>query len=197
MVSAKNSLFAMLAVSGIITLQGCSTQSDEDIRDNCLTEAAKAPTEEGVRTADGACWSRYVTAIGKKTSQPKQVASQSGVSTAKIKEICHLYWDGAEWKLGKTNKKEFGQLEWSYYGVPVMNMGIPKAMVQQFRISSKVVSGAPVPHNMLPDEILDKLQTSESIKLNGNEIMMNSSFNKFLDKYFTQVLSICELEHVK
>jgi hypothetical protein len=111
-----------------LMLGGCGSQTVEE----CLADAAKAPTEQGVRVAATACYERR--------NREKKEASKTmfSASSTKIRDICYVYWDGVKWQPGKTEGDEFKRFSRDRYGVELVEIAIPAKMNDTFNIAEKV-----------------------------------------------------------
>jgi hypothetical protein len=120
-----------LALISIASIQiGCSPRNLED----CLAEASKAPTEQGVSVAVGACHLKFNEAS---SPIPIEAVKEEKVVTT-TREMCYVYWDGVRWQKGKTKGKEFRRFSRDFYGVDVVELSIPSKMAEGYNISNKV-----------------------------------------------------------
>ena len=79
-----------------------------------------------------------------------------------VKNLCYVYWDGIKWQLGKTEGDKFVRFSRDFYGVEVLEFALPKQMVNELKISTKV-----------------------------GETVDNRRFEEFFNKYWYQVTSLC------
>lgn len=120
-------LFVAIGASAALSLTACSPSN----REECIAEAAKAPTAEGVNVGTMACYEKFPDVIDKVSPL------ESNKNVSGTREICHVYWDGAKWRIGKGTKENFIRLGWSVYGVDLALLYIPNIMAKDFDISNK------------------------------------------------------------
>jgi hypothetical protein len=111
-----------------IMLHGCGSQTVEE----CLADAAKAPTEQGVNVAATACYQKH---HREEKATSKSAYSASGT---KIRDMCYVYWDGVKWQSGRTEGDAFKRFSRDRYGVELVEIAIPTKMSDTFHIAEKV-----------------------------------------------------------
>jgi hypothetical protein len=139
----------------LATTYGCSPRNLED----CLADASKAPTEQGVALAASSCHKKF----GFNQQNKRNEASSN--SPKKVREVCHVYWDGVRWQKGKTEGGDFAKFSKEFYGVDVVNFALPRKMAESFDNRTKI----------------------------GEEIS-NPEFLNFLSRYWHQIEEICDLK---
>jgi hypothetical protein len=139
----------------LATTTGCSPRNLED----CLADASKAPTEQGVNVAASGCYRKFGTDNNKRNDGALLGGER------KVRDVCHVYWDGVRWQKGRTEGDDFSRYSRSQYGVAVVHFSIPKEVERSFGISKKI-----------------------------GEETSDPEFIKFLNKYWYQVESICDLK---
>jgi hypothetical protein len=150
----RAALFTLLLSLILTVLSACTPRNLEE----CLSEASRAPTEQGVNLAAGACYSKF---SKPSKAPPTEPPAKENVIT-KTRELCYVYWDGTKWEKGKTQGDDFRRFSRDYYGVDVVELGIPSKMADSFNISSKV-----------------------------GDTVSNGSFIQFLNSKWHQVESLC------
>jgi hypothetical protein len=138
----------------LMGLHGCSPKNLEE----CLSDASKAPTERGVTLAASACHQKFSSA-----ADSENVKSPT-VESVKVREVCHVFWDGARWKKGEGGNG-FTTYSREYYGVEVVHFSIPNAMKESFGSSAKM-----------------------------GERDQNSNLREFVARYWYQVDKLCDLQ---
>ncbi len=148
----------MILLSSLVLtmLLACTPRSLEE----CLSEASRAPTEQGVNIAAGACHSKFP----QPSKAPLSESSGKDTVITNTREKCYVYWDGAKWERGKTQGDNYRRFMRDYYGVDMVELGIPTKTVEIFNVSEMV----------------------------GDKVS-NASFIEFLNRNWHQVESLCGL----
>jgi len=120
----------LIALLAAISQHGCTSRNLEE----CLTEASRAPTEQGVNVAASACYSKY----GESKKAEKAQANAKEIIVTKTREMCYVYWDGARWQKGKTQGQDFAKFSREYYGIDLVELAIPKRMSDRFNIKEDI-----------------------------------------------------------
>jgi hypothetical protein len=122
--------FCTAIVFSTLALSGCAPSNLE----NCLADAAKAPTESGVALAANSCHQKFSPELKKEPKVP------FFTSENKTRNLCYVYWDGVRWKEGKTKGDDFRRYRRAKYGVELVEISIPRAMTDSLGLT-KSVSG--------------------------------------------------------
>ena len=124
--SISRRFFRATIVVSTLTLTGCAPSNLE----NCLADAAKAPTESGVDLAANSCHQKFPRELKKEAKTPLSTSEN------KTRELCYVYWDGAGWKSGETEGDMFKRLAVNKYGVKLIEMAIPSTMVEELQMTA-------------------------------------------------------------
>ena len=124
-VSSSRWVFWTAIAASALSLTGCAPSNRED----CLADAAKAPTESGVSLAADSCVRQFPSEL-RTSPQAPPIASEN-----KTRELCYVYWDGGRWKKGKSEGDLFKRFMASRYGVELIEISIPLKMVDDLKIN--------------------------------------------------------------
>ena len=99
---------------------GCYKNSLED----CLLDASKAPTAEGVGVAISACEEKFKKPISDAEKIVRDSEKSSGL------KICKIYWDGWKFVLGGKPNKDYSVYRHSFQGADALEISIPSGMAK-------------------------------------------------------------------